>query len=74
MQVLNITLQGQNVLLWEMKLCFHDSNYYDYSQLGFNVWHVGAQLAKSTVSHPTGSLPKFHVSVANCIKIMLNQG
>jgi hypothetical protein len=32
-QVLDITLQGQHVLLWELKLCFHDSNYYDYGLL-----------------------------------------
>jgi hypothetical protein len=27
-QVLNITLQGQNAVLWELKLYFHGSNYY----------------------------------------------
>jgi hypothetical protein len=54
--------------------CFHGSNYYGYSHLGFNVWHADAQLAMPTVSHPTGSLPKVHASVVNCIKIMLNQG
>jgi hypothetical protein len=36
-----------------------------YGHLGFKVWHLGAQLVKSAVSHCKGSLPKFHISVVN---------
>ena len=61
-------IMGNEALFsWQQLLCLQSSG------ICHAVWRLGAQLAKSTVSHLTGPLPKFLISVAYCTKIMLSQ-